>query len=208
MNQVLVAIHSVNIDKQGLSDYGKPGNYFQRQLKRWTQQYRATETNHIEAMETLLAWLPKNLPADDGRVSLVHGDFRLDNMLLDPDSHKILAVVDWELSTLGHPYSDLAYQCMQWRLPPLGDLSGLLGKDRKALGIPTEEEYIALYCQRMGIDKIEHWSFYLAFSFFRLAAILQGVKKRALDGNASNKKAQSMGELVKPLAEMAIELIH
>ena len=207
MNRALAAMHSVDIDAVGLADFGKPGNYFERQIGRWSKQYRAAETGTIEAMEQLLKWLPDNLPADDGKISLVHGDYRLDNMMFHATEPRILAVVDWELSTLGHPYADLAYQCMQWRLPPGGSLSGLQGEDRAALGIPSEEEYVARYCERMGIDTIENWTFYLAFSFFRLAAILQGVKKRALDGNASNDQALEMGALVEPLASAATALI-
>lgn len=207
MNRVLAAMHSVDVDQVGLSDYGKPGNYFDRQLDRWSRQYRASETETIEAMEQLMTWLEVNKPKDDGRVSLVHGDFRLDNMMFDPATQQVKALVDWELSTLGHPFADLAYQCMQLRLPANGKLVGLAGIDRAALGIPSEEEYVALYCQRMGIEKIDNWNFYLAFSFFRFAAILQGVKKRALDGNASSKKALEMGATVKPLAEAATELI-
>ena len=207
MNRALAAMHSVDIDAVGLADFGKPGNYFERQIGRWSKQYRAAETGTIEAMEQLLTWLPDNLPADDGKVSLVHGDYRLDNMMFHATEPRILAVVDWELSTLCHPYADLAYQCMQWRLPPGGSLSGLQGEDRAALGIPSEEEYVARYCERMGIDTIENWTFYLAFSFFRLAAILQGVKKRALDGNASNDQALEMGALVEPLASAATALI-
>lgn len=207
MNRALAAMHSVDIDAVGLADFGKPGNYFERQIGRWSKQYRAAETGTIDAMEQLLKWLPDNLPADDGKISLVHGDYRLDNMMFHATEPRILAVVDWELSTLGHPYADLAYQCMQWRLPPGGSLSGLQGEDRAALGIPSEEEYVARYCERMGIDTIENWTFYLAFSFFRLAAILQGVKKRALDGNASNDQALEMGALVEPLASAATALI-
>lgn len=206
MNRVLAAMHSVDIEKAGLSDYGKPGNYFERQISRWSKQYRASETETIDAMETLMDWLPANLPTDDGKVSLVHGDFRLDNLMFDPHTHKVLAVVDWELSTLGHPYADLAYQCMQWHIPA-GDTNGLAGLDVTALGIPTEQEYIARYCQRMGLDGIDHWPFYLAFSFFRLAAIVQGVKKRALDGNASSEKAQQIGALVYPLSSLAEKII-
>lgn len=207
MNRVLAALHSVDIEAVNLSDYGKPGNYFERQIGRWGKQYRASETETLPAMEKLMQWLPANLPVDDGKVSLVHGDFRLDNMMFDTQQHKVLALVDWELSTLGHPYADLAYQCMQLRLPTDSALSGLQGIDRTALGIPSEESYIASYCQRMGIAKIDNWSFYIAFSFFRLAAILQGVKKRALDGNASSNKAIEMGELVKPLTTMAMDSI-
>jgi len=208
MNQVLAAIHSVDLAAVGLSDYGKPGNYFERQLSRWTDQYRASETQTIEAMDKLIAWLETHIPADDGRVSLVHGDFRLDNMIFSPDEARIIAVLDWELSTLGHPFADLAYQCMQLRMPAnSGNMSGLAGADRASLGIPSEQEYVAKYCERMGIEKIDHWAFYLAFSFFRLAAIAQGVAKRALDGNASNKEAMKVGAFVAPLAMAALGVI-
>lgn len=207
MNRVLAALHSVDIQAVGLSDYGKPGNYFERQIGRWTKQYQASETEHCQEMETLIDWLPKNLPEDDGKVALVHGDFRLDNMMFAKDSETVLALVDWELSTLGHPYADLAYQCMQLRMANGTIMSGLGGLDREALGIPSEEEYVAQYCQRLGIANIDNWNFYLAFSFFRFAAILQGVKKRALDGNASNQRALEMGEFVLPLAKQAVALI-
>jgi len=207
MNRVLVALHSVDIDAIGLSDYGKPGNYFERQTGRWSQQYRASETEVIAEMEQLMEWLPTNMPADDGRIALVHGDFRLDNMLFDKTEPRVLALVDWELSTLGHPYADLAYQCMQLRMAHSETLPGLGGIDRHSLAIPTEDEYIAMYCERMSLDSIPDWNFYLAFSFFRFAAILQGVKKRALDGNASSKNALQMGEQILPLAHMGAALI-
>lgn len=208
MNKALVAIHRVDIDKVGLTDFGKAGNYFERQLNRWTVQYRATELQQIPAMESLITWLENHTPEDDGRVCLVHGDFRLDNMMFKKDQPEIIAVLDWELSTLGHPFADLAYQCMQLRMPQgLGATDGLLGIDRASLGIPTEEEYVAAYCQRMGIEKIEHWTFYLAFSFFRLAAIVQGVAKRAAMGNASNSNAAKVGAFVEPLAQMAVAVI-
>ena len=209
MNQTLVALHSVDLDACGLSDYGKPGNYFSRQLNRWVTQYRASELEPIEAMEKLMAYLEQNLPEDDGKVCLVHGDFRLDNMMFDRDTHQIIAVLDWELSTLGHPYADLAYQCMQLRMPQgLGGIDGLQGIDRSAIGIPSEQEYVASYCQRMGIEKIDNWNFYLAFSFFRLAAIVQGVAKRAAQGNASNENAKKVGAFVEPLASMALNVIY
>ncbi|MYM62829.1 phosphotransferase [Pseudomaricurvus sp. HS19] len=207
MNRVLAALHSVDVGAVGLGDYGKPGNYFERQVNRWSRQYRDSETETIEAMETLLQWLPDHTPADDGRVALVHGDFRLDNMMFHHARPEVLALVDWELSTLGHPFADLAYQCMQLRMPHGGVMPGLGGLDRQALGIPSEEEYVALYCERMGLEKVDNWNFYLVFSFFRFAAILQGVKKRALQGNASSDKALQMGALVRPLAEQALELL-
>ncbi|MBR9911248.1 MAG: phosphotransferase [Gammaproteobacteria bacterium] len=207
MNRVLAALHSVDVDAVGLSDYGRPGNYYQRQINRWTTQYRAAETGTIAEMDRLIDWLPANQPEDDGRVVLAHGDFRLDNMMFHPTQARVLALVDWELSTLGHPFADLAYQCMQLRLSNDSVLAGLGGIDRAALGIPSEEEYVAQYCRRMGLDEIPNWNFYMVFSMFRFAAILQGVKKRALDGNASSDKADRMGALVAPLATMAVALI-
>jgi aminoglycoside phosphotransferase (APT) family kinase protein len=208
MNKVLVALHSVDVDAVGLSDYGKAGNYFERQLTRWTSQYRVTELKKIAAMDELSQWLEQHVPEDDGRVCLVHGDFRLDNMMFAKDSPDIIALLDWELSTLGHPFADLAYQCMQLRMPAgMGSIDGLQDIDRASLGIPTEAEYVALYCQRMGIGHIENWVFYLAFSFFRLAAIAQGVAKRATEGNASNEHANKVGSFVEPLAKMALEVI-
>jgi len=206
MNRVLATLHQIDVDAVGLGDFGKPGNYFERQYNRWSGQYRASETRRIEAMETLMRWLGDNLPDDDGRVSLVHGDYRLDNMIFDATEPKVVALLDWELSTLGHPFADVAYQCMQLRMPAgVGSISGLRGKDLGRLGIPTEEEYVASYCERTGIEGIDNFSFYVAFSFFRLAAIVQGVAKRAVDGNASNRKAAEMGKFVEPMAEMALE---
>jgi len=208
MNRVLVALHQVNIDEVGLSDFGKPGNYFQRQYDRWSAQYRASEMRTIKAMETLIGWLGEHLPDDDGRVSLVHGDYRLDNMIFDASRPEVIALLDWELSTLGHPFADVGYLCMQLRMPDrAGGIKGLRGKDLGALGIPSEQEYIATYCERMGIDGIDNFGYYVAFSFFRLAAIVQGVAKRAADGNASNKNAAAMGALVEPMAELALEAI-
>ena len=208
MNRVLVALHQVDIEKAGLSEFGKPGNYFQRQFDRWSGQYHAAEMHRIEAMESLIGWLAENLPDDDGRVSLVHGDYRLDNIVFDSAEPKIIALLDWELSTLGHPFADVGYLCMQLRMPDrAGSISGLRGKNLHELGIPDEQEYVASYCRRAGIDGIANFSFYVAFSFFRLAAIIQGVAKRAVDGNASNKNAAELGKFVEPMAEMALEAI-
>ena len=210
MSRVLAAIHSVDLDAVGLADYGRPGNYFQRQYDRWSAQYKASELKPIPEMNQVIEWLGNNIPEDDGKVSLVHGDYRLDNLMFSPDNDRVIAVLDWELSTLGHPYADLAYQCMGMRLPSgngPGASSGLLGVDIQALGIPSEQDYIASYCQRMGIEKLENWNFYLAFSFFRLAAIAQGVAKRAADGNASSKAAGGVAAMVQPLAANALTII-
>jgi len=209
MNRVLAALHSVDVDAVGLADYGRPGNYFARQLERWTQQYRASETEHMADMETLMGWLPGQLPADDGRIALVHGDYRLDNLMFHKSEPRIIGVLDWELSTLGHPLADLAYQCMAWMLPGDGGLRGLAGVDRAAIGLPSDADYIAAYCQRTGREGgIEHWNFYLVFSLFRLAAILQGIKKRAQIGTASSAESESRARLVGPLARLAVELIE
>jgi aminoglycoside phosphotransferase (APT) family kinase protein len=208
MNKTLVALHSVDVDAVGLTDYGRKEGYYQRQFSTWTKQYRASEIDKLDAMEQLMTWLEADLPAENGSYSLVHGDFRLDNMMFSQDNSEIIAVLDWELSTVGHPYADLAYQCMQMRMGQgSGVMDGLAGIDRASLGIPTEEEYVALYCQRMGIDKIDNWTFYLAFSFFRLAAIAQGVAKRAQQGNASSAKAKQTGAFVVPLAQLALQII-
>jgi aminoglycoside phosphotransferase (APT) family kinase protein len=207
-NRALAALHSVDPAQVGLADFGKAGSYFARQRDRWTKQYRASQTEHLPDMETLIAWLEQNEPPDDGRASLVHGDYRIDNMIFEPDGTRLLAVIDWELSTIGHPFSDLAYQCMQWRFPNHETMRGLANVDRSALGIPTEPEYIAAYCARVGIAGIPNWKFYLAFSFFRLAAIVQGVKKRGLEGNASNpEKALKSGERVPLMAKMGVAVI-
>ncbi|MBZ9795043.1 phosphotransferase [Mesorhizobium sp. ES1-4] len=208
MNATLAALHDVDVEAVGLGDFGRAGNYFERQLARWASQYRASETSAIADMDRLIAWLETHLPADDGLISLVHGDYRLDNLIFAPGQPKVLAVLDWELSTLGHPFADIAYQCMQWRLPHSSGFRGLGGIDRSALGLPGEEEYVAAYCRRRGLDGIDNWTFFLAFSFFRLAAICQGVYKRSLDGNASNpEKARTYGEAVKLLSHLAAKLI-
>ena len=208
MNAILAALHDVDAASVGLGGYGRPGSYFERQFGRWTSQYRASETGEVANMDRLIHWLETKMPADDGVVSLVHGDYRLDNMIFAPDRPEVLAVLDWELSTLGHPYADIAYQCMQWRLPHASGFRGLGGIDRGAIGLPSEEDYVAAYCRRRGIGGIANWTFFLAFSFFRLAAICQGVYRRALDGNASNpEKAKMYGEAVTLLSCLAVKLI-
>lgn len=206
MNRALAALHDVDYKAIGLEDYGKPGSYFARQIGRWTKQYRASETATVPEMDELIAWVEANIPPDDGITTLVHGDYRIDNLIYARDGGRVLAVLDWELSTLGHPYSDLAYQCMQWRMPPGEDTRGLEGVDRRALGIPTEEEYVARYCERRGLPGIPIFDFCLAFSFFRMAAIIQGVKRRGLDGNASNpQRALKMGEYVPVFARKGLD---
>lgn len=209
MNAALATLHNVDVNAIGLKDFGKPGNYFERQLGRWTKQYAASEVERNDAIHRLILWLENNMPADDGQVALVHGDYRLDNMVFSHDAHEIMGILDWELSTLGHPLADLAYQCMQWRLPHKGGFRGLGGMDRKALGLPDEKEYVASYCARRNLDGIENWRFYVAFCFFRLAAILQGVYKRSLDGNASNpEKAKQYGAAVPVLGDLALAMLE
>lgn len=208
MNATLATLHDVDPATVGLSDFGRPGSYFERQYARWSGQYRASETGTIAEMERVSDWLAAEMPADDGVVSIVHGDYRLDNMIFHPTEPRVVALLDWELSTLGHPLADLAYQCMQWRLPHSSGFRGLGGIDRQALGLPSEEAYVDAYCRRRGLKSIEHWTFYLAFSFFRLASICQGVYRRSLDGNASNpQKAATYGAAVPLLAGLAMEMV-
>lgn len=206
MNRVLAAIHLVDLDATKLGDYGPQGNYYQRQIGRWTKQYRASETETIPDMDALIEWLEHNLPEDDGRVTLVHGDYRIDNLLFAPHQPDCVAVLDWELSTLGHPFADLAAVIMQWSLPPGEAGRGLAGVDRPPLGIPEDQAFIDAYCQRMGLPGIDRFGFYLAFAFFRMASILQGVKRRALDGNASNpEKALELGAYVPAFAKGGLQ---
>ena len=200
-NRVIAALHRVDYEAIGLEDYGKPGSYFARQISRWTKQYRASETEPIEAMDHLIEWLPQHIPADD-ETRIVHGDFRIDNVIFHPLEPRVLAVLDWELSTLGHPMSDFAYHCMIWRMSA-GEFHGLADADVKALGIPSEKEYLAAYCRRVGREPVpEHeWEYYMAFNMFRLAAILQGVLARALQGNASSQNALETGRRARALSE-------
>lgn len=202
--RTLAAIHGFPVHSAGLADYGKPGNYFARQVERWSTQYRASETHAIAAMDRLLEALPQRCPADDGSVALVHGDFRIDNLMFAKSAPQVLAVVDWELSTLGHPLADLGYLCMALRLPRNPALPGLAGLDRKALGIPDETAIVTRYAELTGRKIPEDWAFVLAFGFFRLAAIAQGVAKRARQGNASSARAEQAGQMVGLLADMAV----
>ena len=209
MNRVIAALHSVKFADRGLASYGKPGNYFDRQIGRWSKQYVASITQPIEEMDRLMEWLPANMPAsarDESKVSIVHGDFRLDNLMFHPTEPRVIAVLDWELSTLGHPLADFSYHCMAWHIQP-GQFRGIGGLDLPALGIPSEQEYIRLYCERTGLATPEElaadWNFYLAYNLFRLAAILQGIAKRVEMGTASSAQAKASGEGARPLAQLA-----
>ncbi len=204
MIDVLTRLHRLDPAAIGLGDYGKPGNYFSRQIGRWTKQYEMSRTDDIASMNELLRWLPANIPPGD-ETRLVHGDYRLENMILHPAEPRILAVLDWELSTLGHPLADLAYNCILYHSagPTTGGLAGL---DFAAAGIPSEPDYLAAYCERTGRPAIEHWNFYLAFSLFRLAAIAQGILGRALQGNASSETAKQVGAQARHLADRAWRL--
>lgn len=207
IGRTLAALHQVDIEAVGLGDYGPRGDYFARQIARWTRQYRQSETGVNWAMNRLIDALPANLPADDGRVCLIHGDCRIDNMIFDRNSTRNLALIDWELSTLGHPMADLAYFCMSLRLPALSHMKGLDGQDRAALNVPAEAAFVEHYCDRVGLSGISDWPFYLAFSYFRLAAIVQGVMQRAIAGNASSPQALEVGKMAQPLAQMGLAVL-
>jgi len=205
MNETLARLHMLDYEKLGLADFGKPGNYIARQISRWTKQYVASETVKIPEMDRLMVWLPENVPPGE-RTSIVHGDYRLDNMVLHPTEPKVLAVLDWEISTIGDPLADFTYHLMQWRMPAGGTGGGtgsLAGLDLPSLGIPTEAEYVASYCRRTGRTSVPNMDFYAAYNFFRLAGILQGIVGRVRDGTASNENAPKMAEAVRPLAQMA-----
>lgn len=209
MNQTLANLHQVDPVQVGLADFGKPGNYFSRQINRWSKQYLISETEPIEAMHRLIEWLPAHIP-EDSQSCIVHGDYRLDNMIFSHESPQVLAVLDWELSTLGHPLADFSYHCMSWHIPP-GTFRGIAGLDHVALGIPVESEYIRLYCEQTGMDMsqvLKHWTFCIAYNMFRLAGILQGIMKRVVDGTAASAEAKESGERARPMAEMAWALIQ
>ena len=198
INRVIARLHTVDIERAGLSDYGKSGNYFERQIGRWSKQYRASETESVDAMNRLIDWLPAHIPPGD-ETTIVHGDYRMDNLIFHPSEPRIIAILDWELSTLGHPLADFSYHCMSWHIPP-GAFRGIAGLDHAALGIPEESEYIRRYVERTGRGPIENWNFYLAYNLFRIAAILQGVYKRATEGLASSNNALQSGENARTLA--------
>jgi len=203
LNRVIAALHGVDPATVGLGDFGRSGEYIARQVARWSKQYLASATEKIEAMDNLIAWLPANIPAGD-ETRIVHGDYRIDNVIFHPAEPRILAVLDWELSTLGHPLADFAYHCMVWRIPP-GVFRGLAGCDFAGLGVPTERDYLAAYCRRTGRAGVAErdWEYYLAYNLFRIAAIAQGVMARALQGNASSLEAMQTGRAARPLAELA-----
>ena len=212
MNRVIAALHRVDFARVGLVDFGKPGNYFTRQIARWSKQYVASQTEPIEAMHQLMAWLPEHIPEsarDEEQVSIVHGDFRLDNLVFHPSEARIIAVLDWELSTLGHPLADFSYHCMSWHIAP-GTFRGIGGLDLAGLGSPDERAYVRRYCERTGRiaaggepDAVmADWNFYMAYNLFRLAGILQGIVKRVVDGTASSAEARNSATGVRTLAEM------
>ena len=209
MNRVISALHLVDFAAQGLASYGRPGNYFERQIARWSKQYQASITQPIPEMDQLIAWLPHHIPAmakSETMVSIVHGDFRLDNMIFHPTEPRILAVLDWELSTLGHPLADFSYHAMAWNIPP-GTFRGIAGIDVEGLGIPTQAQYIRMYCENTQLISPEalkaDWNFYMAYNMFRIAAILQGIAKRVEAGTAASAQAVSSGAGAKPLAQLA-----
>lgn len=201
MNRVIATLHTLDPAGLGLGDFGRSGQYLKRQVERWSRQYRASETGRIEAMDRLIAWLPEHLPAHD-ETAVIHGDYRIDNLIFHPREPRVVAVLDWELSTLGHPLSDFAYHCMAWRLSPQ-EFRGLRGHDLAALGIPEEEAYVQAYCARTGRAALPDWDYHLAFNMFRLAAILQGIRARALRGNAASADALRTGAQAIPIAEAA-----
>ena len=212
MNRVIAALHRVDPVAVGLADYGRAGNYFERQIGRWSKQYQASITQPIEAMERLIEWLPAHIPAsarDDREVRIVHGDYRLDNLVFAPDAPRVVAVLDWELSTLGHPLADFSYHCMSWHIPP-GSFRGIGGLDLASLGIPSEREYVARYCERTGRSDVDavmaDWNFYLAYNLFRIAGILQGIAKRVETGTASSDAARQSAAGARPLAEMGWQI--
>jgi aminoglycoside phosphotransferase (APT) family kinase protein len=206
MNDTLAKVHMADWENLGLSDFGKKGNYMARQVGRWSKQYEASKTEQIDSMDHLIEWLQNNMPQDDS-TTIVHGDFRLENLIIHPTEPRVAAILDWELCTLGHPLADLAYNCLPYHLPAIGGRrSGFNGMDLGPLGIPSEADYLSAYCLHTHRENIPDWKFFIAFSLFRLAAIVQGVYKRGLDGIASSDKARSFGEQVRFLSDTAWQL--
>jgi aminoglycoside phosphotransferase (APT) family kinase protein len=201
MNRVIADLHSVNYAALGLEDFGRPGNYMGRQIARWSRQYRASETDKQPAMDALIEWLPKHLPPE-GTAAIVHGDYRMDNLVFHKTEPRVIGVLDWELSTIGDPLADFAYHAMSWRIDPVL-YNGLGGVDVAALGIPDEHEYVAAYCRRTGREGVADWEFYMAYSLFRFAAICQGIARRAIDGTAASAEAVKIGNLARPFGEQA-----
>jgi aminoglycoside phosphotransferase (APT) family kinase protein len=205
MNRVIAALHKVDYRAIGLEDFGKPGNYFARQIGRWSKQYKASETEHIDAMDRLIEWLPEHIPDDDGaevnKPAIVHGDYRLDNLIFHPTEPRILAILDWELSTIGHPLADFSYHLMSWHIAPSG-FRGIAGLDLATLGIPSQAEYVAMYCTATGRRGIADVDFYLAYNMFRIAGILQGIMKRVVDGTAASAQAAAAGARARTMAEL------
>lgn len=200
MNRIIAALHQIDPEKVGLSDFGRAGNYFSRQIARWSRQYQESRTEDIEALNALIEWLPNNIPEGE-QTSIVHGDYRLDNLVFHPTEPKALGVLDWELCTLGHPLADFAYHCMSWHIPA-SLWRGIGGLDLEALGIPTESAYVKQYSDVTGFKGMEHWDFYIAYNLFRMAAILQGIARRAVDGTAAANDAIETGSKARPLAEI------
>lgn len=200
MNRVLASLHKVDYEAAGLASYGKPGNYFQRQIERWSRQCHTSTLPLGESMKKLMDWLPQHIPGGE-ETSIVHGDFRLDNLVFHPQEPRVIGVIDWELSTLGHPLADFAYHCMSWHIPP-SLWRGIAGLDLASLGIPSEAAYVEQYARATGRTKIEHWDFYLAYNLFRMSAILQGIAQRAHDGNATAPDAVETGRKAQPLADI------
>jgi aminoglycoside phosphotransferase (APT) family kinase protein len=207
MNDVMARLHRVDWKAVGLSEFGRPGNYFARQIHRWATQYRASETERIESMEKLIPWLPEHIPADD-ETTLVHGDYRPGNLIVHPTEPRVVAVLDWELSTLGHPLADLAYNCVPYHTGPGDNLGGVEGVDLRDLGIPSEDDYVATYCRRTGRAEIADWDFYVAFALFRLGAIAQGIMGRVVAGTASDPQAPERGKRARPLADAAWTVVE
>ena len=201
MNAVIAALHSVDYEAVGLGDFGRPGNYMARQIARWSRQYRASETEQIAAMDALIDWLPQHLPAESPP-GIVHGDYRMDNLVFHKTEPRIIGVLDWELSTIGDPLADFAYHAMSWRVTP-ELFRGLAGIDFRAAGIPDEAAYVAAYCRRTGRERVAAWEFYMVYSLFRIAAIVQGIAKRAIEGTAASHEASEVGRLARPFAEQA-----